>query len=107
MSLVTANRDGRLRPRKLLTTILALPNYRLHATDKTVTTFRERPAGELEDLRAWFYPGREWVRNSYMQDRGPSSWRRKPFQPVLGLASSVLPTKLMRKTINSDQLSGA
>jgi hypothetical protein len=41
-------------------TILAIPNYRLRATDKTVITFRERPAGEPEALRAWFYPGRNW-----------------------------------------------
>ena len=41
-------------------TILAIPNYRLHATDKTVVTFRERPAGEPEAIRAWFYPGRNW-----------------------------------------------
>ena len=27
-------------------TILAIPNYRLKATDKTVMTFRERPAGQ-------------------------------------------------------------
>ncbi len=44
----------------LYTTILAIPNYRLKATDKTVITFRERPAGEPEALRAWFYPGRQW-----------------------------------------------
>jgi hypothetical protein len=41
-------------------TILAIPNYRLKATDKTVVTFRERPAGEPEALHAWFYPGRNW-----------------------------------------------
>jgi hypothetical protein len=41
-------------------TILAIPNYRLRATDKTVVTFRERPAGEPEALRAWFYPGHNW-----------------------------------------------
>jgi hypothetical protein len=41
-------------------TILAIPNYRLKATGKTVITFRERPAGEPEALRAWFYPGRNW-----------------------------------------------
>lgn len=41
-------------------TILAIPNYRLKATDKTVMTFRERAAGEPEALRAWFYPGRNW-----------------------------------------------
>jgi hypothetical protein len=44
----------------VFTTILAVPNYRLKATDKTVITFRERPAGQPEALRAWFYPGREW-----------------------------------------------
>src|ERR1022692_3471910 len=44
----------------VFTTILAIPNYRLKTTDKTVITFRERPAGQPEALKAWFYPGREW-----------------------------------------------
>jgi hypothetical protein len=44
----------------VLATILAIPNYRLKATGKTVMTFRERPAGEPEALRAWFYPGANW-----------------------------------------------
>lgn len=44
----------------VFTLILAIPNYRLKATDKTVITFRERPAGQPEALKAWFYPGREW-----------------------------------------------
>jgi hypothetical protein len=44
----------------IIATILAIPNYRLKATDKTVITFRERPAGEPEALRAWFYPGMNW-----------------------------------------------
>ena len=38
-------------------TILAIPNYRLRATDKTVMTFAERAAGEPQAIRAWFYPG--------------------------------------------------
>jgi hypothetical protein len=38
-------------------TILAIPNYRLQATSKTVMTFRERAAGEPQAIRAWFYPG--------------------------------------------------
>jgi hypothetical protein len=45
---------------KVYATILAIPNYRLKATSKTVMTFRERPAGQPEALRAWFYPGRNW-----------------------------------------------
>lgn len=44
----------------VFTTILAIPNYRLRATDKTVITFRERPAGQPEALKAWFYPGHQW-----------------------------------------------
>jgi len=41
-------------------TILAIPNYRLRATDETVMTFRERAVGEPKAIRAWFYPGRTW-----------------------------------------------
>ena len=44
----------------VFTTILAIPNYRLRATDKTVMTFRERAEGQPEAIRAWFYPGSEW-----------------------------------------------
>jgi len=44
----------------LYATILAIPNYRLQATDKTVLTFRERLVGQPEALRAWFYPGHNW-----------------------------------------------
>lgn len=50
------------------TTILAIPNYRLKTTKKTVITFRERPAGEPEALKAWFYPGREWG-DQFVYDR--------------------------------------
>jgi hypothetical protein len=45
---------------QIYATILAIPNYRLKVTDKTVMTFRERPAGQPEALRAWFYPGKNW-----------------------------------------------
>jgi len=42
------------------TTILAIPNYRLKATSKTVMTFGERAAGQPQAIRAWFYPGRQF-----------------------------------------------
>jgi len=41
-------------------TILAIPNYRLRSTGKTVMTFGERAAGQPEAIRTWFYPGRNW-----------------------------------------------
>jgi hypothetical protein len=38
-------------------TILAVPDERLEPTGKTVITFEERPKGEPEAIKAWFYPG--------------------------------------------------
>jgi hypothetical protein len=41
----------------LYATILAVPDYRLEPTGKTVITFEERASASPEALRAWFYPG--------------------------------------------------
>ena len=41
----------------LITTILAIPNYRLQPTGKSKFTFWETPAGQPPAMRAWFYPG--------------------------------------------------
>jgi len=43
--------------RHLITTVLAINNYRLEPTGKSVFTFWETPAGYPPALRAWFYPG--------------------------------------------------
>lgn len=45
---------------QIYATILAIPNYRLQAKDKTVMTFNEGIGGKPESLRAWFYPGSNW-----------------------------------------------
>jgi hypothetical protein len=45
---------------KIFATILAIPNYRLRPTDKTVITFNEGLSGQPEAIRAWFYPGANW-----------------------------------------------
>jgi hypothetical protein len=41
----------------LITTILAIPNYRLTPSGDTVIKFSERPIGTPEAIKAWFYPG--------------------------------------------------
>src|SRR4051812_29028393 len=41
----------------LVTTVLAVPNYRLEPSGKTVLAFAERPVNQPEALEAWFYPG--------------------------------------------------
>ncbi|MBZ5506959.1 MAG: hypothetical protein LAO78_16000 [Acidobacteriia bacterium] len=45
---------------EVLTTILAITNYRLHPTSETILTFKERAAGTPQAIRAWFYPGETW-----------------------------------------------
>ena len=42
---------------KLLTTVLAIPNYNLDPHGKTVFRWWETPEGNPRALRAWFYPG--------------------------------------------------
>jgi len=41
----------------VVTTILAIPNYRLQPTDKSTFQFWETPVGQPRAMRAWFYPG--------------------------------------------------
>src|SRR5438105_1214583 len=43
--------------KNVVTTILAIPNYRLQPTGKTVFQYWEVPVGQPKALRAWFYPG--------------------------------------------------
>ena len=45
---------------QIYATILAIPNYRLKPTDKTVITFNEGIRDRPEAIRAWFYPGANW-----------------------------------------------
>src|SRR5579864_6649748 len=43
--------------KQLIATVLAIPAYRLKATDNTLITFEERSAGSAEAVSRWFYPG--------------------------------------------------
>ena len=41
----------------VIATVLAINNWRLHPTGKTVVTFAERSGDNPDALKAWFYPG--------------------------------------------------
>lgn len=43
--------------KKIITTLLAIPNDRLDASDEPVVLFSERPAGSPQAVKVWFYPG--------------------------------------------------
>jgi len=41
-------------------TFLAIPDHRLRPSDKPLIKFQERPAGEPQAIKAWYYPGRSY-----------------------------------------------
>jgi hypothetical protein len=45
---------------KVLTTVLTITNHRAHATNNSVVTFSERPAGEPQAVKAWFFSGQHY-----------------------------------------------
>jgi hypothetical protein len=45
---------------KVFGTFIAVPDYRLHSSDKTIIRFEERAAGSPQAIKAWFYPGRNY-----------------------------------------------
>jgi hypothetical protein len=72
-------------------TILAIPNYRLKATDKTVMTFAERAAGEPQAIRAWFYPGDNWGQEFVYPKKRAVELAKITNQPVLYIPDEVAP----------------
>jgi hypothetical protein len=42
---------------KVITTFIGVPDYQMDFPGKTIFKFDERPRGEPEALKAWFYPG--------------------------------------------------
>jgi hypothetical protein len=46
-----------VRGDKTYATILAIPDYRINATSKTVMYFGERKSGTPPAVKSWFYPG--------------------------------------------------
>ena len=43
----------------LITTVQGISDSRTEISDKTVLQFEERPSGQPEALKAWFYPGED------------------------------------------------
>ncbi len=70
-------------------TILAIPNYRLKSTDKTVMTFRERAVGSPEALRAWFYPGNNWGQEFVYPKKRAIELAKITHEPVLAMPAEL------------------
>ena len=72
-------------------TILAIPNYRLRATDKTVITFAEHAAGEPQAIRAWFYPGDNWGQEFVYPKKRALQLAKATNLPVLYIPDELAP----------------
>jgi hypothetical protein len=73
----------------VFTTILAIANYRLKPTSKTVLTFNERPAGTPEALKAWFYPGETFGQEFVYPKAQAIQLAKEVNEPVLTMPSEL------------------
>jgi len=67
-----------------VTTVLAIPNYRLRPTGKSTFTIWETPQGQTAALRAWFYPGDNFGQEfAYPKDKA---------QQIAAISKTEVPT---------------
>ena len=79
-------------------TILALPDYRLKPTGKTVITFEERSSNSPQAIKAWFYPGDNYGQEFVYPKARAMQLAKTMNQPVPSMpenleANTKMPTK--------------
>jgi hypothetical protein len=70
---------------QLVTTILAVPDYRQHPTGKTVIHFEERPSGQPEAIHSWFYPGANYGEEFVYPKARATQLAKQTRRPVLSM----------------------
>jgi hypothetical protein len=82
---------------RLITTILALPNYRLQPNGDTVIKFAERPSGTPEAVKAWFYPGDNFGQEFVYPKARATQIAQDVNEPVLAVRDEV-PAPVLEQT---------
>ncbi len=95
---------------KIYATILAIPDYRMEPTGKTVVSFEERTKGAPEAIKAWFYPGDNYgLEFVYPKPRAVELARTNqqsvPSMPA-EMAKSTKPQELRQAPVKAIQPSG-
>src|SRR5262249_50236244 len=67
---------------QIYATVLAIPNYRLRVSGKTVMTFGEKAAGEPQAIRSWFYPGDNFGQEFVYSNRRAADLAKKTNTPT-------------------------
>lgn len=76
-------------------TILAIPDYRLKPTGKTVITFEERAADSPQAIKAWFYPGDNYGQEFVYPKPRAEQLAKLEKGPVPSMPESMEPTTKM------------
>jgi hypothetical protein len=69
----------------LVTTILAIPDYRLQPTGQTVIHFEERPSDQPEAIHSWFYPGANYGEEFVYPKARATLLAKQTGRPVLSM----------------------
>lgn len=82
---------------RLVTTVLAIPDYRLQPRGRTVIHFEERPSGSPEAIHSWFYPGDNFGQEFVYPKTRATQLAKQTSRPVLSMpndqASSTAQSK--------------
>jgi hypothetical protein len=70
---------------RLVTTILAIPDYRLQPRGRTVVHFEERPSGQPEAIHSWFYPGDNFGEEFVYPKTRATQLAKQTSRPVLSM----------------------
>jgi len=93
----------------LYATILAIPDYRLQPTGKTVIMFEEREAGAPSAIRAWFYPGENYGTEFVYPQPRAAALAQVTHQPVPSMPATEKPpeaAELRKAPVMNQQPSG-
>jgi LPXTG-motif cell wall-anchored protein len=87
------NADGT----KLFGTFLAIPDYRMHPSDKPIVRFEERMGGAPDAIKGWFYPGRNYGHEFVYPKKRAAELAVMAHAPV-----PAMPTELVADTTRTD-----
>ena len=90
----------------LVTTILAIPDYRLQPRNKTVINFSERPSGSPEAIHAWFYPGDNYGEEFVYPKTRATQLAKQTNRPVLSMPDQQDTTQIKKAPVKAVAPSG-
>jgi hypothetical protein len=77
-------------------TFLAIPDYRLRPSSKPLIKFDERPAGEPQAVKAWYYPGRSYGHELVYPKKQAVELAQLNNTPVPAMPSELTPDTVKR-----------